>query len=418
MSRRGRGRVLLSDQGSDRRDLCDALNGRFDRPYDWHRLVSEADGEGVAPLLRRSLEDHGQLDRIPEPARRALHRAHFVTAANNLLILNELCRVMDALGGGVPEVRPVVLKGADLAMTVYPGIALRPMCDLDLLVPREALDEGVRRVCDLGYREVFPEVASGHSRLTGHAVCLQGGPHESVAVEMHWGLVGGDHDWRSPDLDWFWEQTEEWKQGPSAAVSEQPPGGKPSRLPSSFYHLTPSAHLLYLSAHLMFQHRGSEARLVWLYDLHLLVCHDQSRLDWEEILAKAREFHWTAALHDSLDGARECFDTPLPDGFLEKLAEGTDRRAEKLRQQLSKPSPGRGELGWKEIGCLSWPARLRFAWNHFFPSAAYVSWRYKPKPKWLWPLCYPYRWGVILIEGLLALGRWVGHRYRVGEENP
>ncbi len=399
-----------------RGDLLAVLAGRLeDGSQDWDRLISAAEREGVTSLVRQSLEDSGGLERIPEEARRTFQRARFATSARNLLILNQLCRVMEALG----EIKPIVLKGADLAMTLYPSIALRPMCDLDLLVGRENLDEAVRRVGELGYRRISPEMASGHGRLTGHAVCLLGGPHDSVAVEVHWGLVAGDNDWRSPELDWFWEQTEEWKQDSQPVEVSEQPGDHRFKLPGAFLHLKPEAHLLYLAAHLMFQHSSSEPRLIWLYDLHLLVSRFGSRINWEEILVRAREFRWAAPLLASLKETKACFPTPLPDRFLEKLAEGVDHREQKLLQHLSLPARRRGESGWDEITCLSWPARLRFAWNHFFPNPAYVRWRYNPKPKWLWPFCYPYRWGVIFAEGLLALRRWVGRlAFRVSEENP
>jgi hypothetical protein len=49
---------------------------------------------------------------------------------------------------------------------------------------------------------------------------------------------------------------------------------------------------------------------------------------------------------------------------------------------------------------------LRLALGIALPSPAYVRWRYQPRPEWLWPLCYPYRWLDILREGLSTLGSW------------
>jgi hypothetical protein len=309
----------------------------------------------------------------------------------------------------------VVLKGADLALTVYPSFALRPMCDLDLLVHRGSMEEGLRRLGRLGYRKAMPEVASGHDRITGHATCLYGGAHDCVTVELHWGLVAGDHDWRSPNLDWFWKQAEEWKREGFGCISIGSEAGSETELPASFFHLKPTAHMLYLAAHLMFQHGGT--RLLWYYDLHLLVSRYRDQMDWEEILRWARQFRWTAPLHAALKGVRDRFQTPLPDGFLDDLAKEPDPQAQSLLKHLSESARPRGERIWNEMMRLSWRARLCFAWNHFFPSRAYVSWRYKPRPDWLWPLCYPYRWGVIFAGGLSAMSRWA-RRLIAREENP
>jgi hypothetical protein len=39
-----------------------------------------------------------------------------------------------------------------------------------------------------------------------------------------------------------------------------------------------------------------------------------------------------------------------------------------------------------------------------------MRWHYKPRPAWLWPLCYPYRWLDILREGLSTLWRIARNR--------
>ncbi len=37
------------------------------------------------------------------------------------------------------------------------------------------------------------------------------------------------------------------------------------------------------------------------------------------------------------------------------------------------------------------------------PQPAFIRWRYKPRPAWLWPLYYPYRWFDFLFDGLRTL---------------
>ena len=69
----------------------------------------------------------------------------------------------------------MLLKGAALAITVYDSIGLRPMGDLDLLVPEERLAEAVARLKALGYVQPHPDMAAGFNALFGHHVNLQGG---------------------------------------------------------------------------------------------------------------------------------------------------------------------------------------------------------------------------------------------------
>jgi len=71
------------------------------------------------------------------------------------------------------------------------------------------------------------------------------------------------------------------------------------RQPGSM-RLAPTANLLYLAAHLFLKHRGASGRLLWLYDLHLLLRDCREVLDWDAVLSKADEFGWTSALYGAL----------------------------------------------------------------------------------------------------------------------
>ncbi len=406
----------------DSRLVCSVLCGSADRwasfsDEDWLRIASTAEDDGVAPLLYFALEQAGWLHRLPSSSRLSLERSRAGSIARTLLIYDELCRILTAFSeAGVGEVSGtrakahsahsvVVLKGADLAVTLYPSIALRPMGDLDLLVPSESLTSAAQALSALGYRRDQPDLAFGHNRLVGHAMTMVGGPRDSVIVDLHWGLVSGDSDWRSPAIDWFWEQTEQWRQTRDGMRQEN----GTLNLPRSFCHLRPSANLLYLSAHLMLQHGGSEARLLWFYDLHLLVSRHGSRIDWDELLKQARRFRWSSALFRALERTERHFDTTLPEGYLSTLAAEREPRGTRLVQRMSRADRPSGMVVWEEMMCLSWAARVRFVWDHCFPAVEYMKWRYDPHPRWLLPLCYPYRWGVIVAAGLSGLFIRVTH---------
>jgi len=71
---------------------------------------------------------------------------------------------------------------------------------------------------------------------------------------------------------------------------------------------------------------------------------------------------------------------------------------------------------WDALMALNWRTRLRLAWGVACPSPAYMRWRYKPQPTWLWPLYHPYRWFNILGDGLATLWQMVqgGRRTEAG----
>jgi hypothetical protein len=209
------------------------------------------------------------------------------------------------------------------------------MGDLDLLVPEERLAEAVARLKALGYVEPYPDIAAGFNALFGHHVNLQGGQDIHLTVELHWTLIGGEHDRRSPSLPWFWQQTEKWKMEdgnwkmddgvqPPIPNTQYPISNAQSptsnlQPPTSIFQLTPTAHLLYLCAHLMLQHGEARSPLRWFYDIHLLVTREGQRIDWDELVVRAQEFHWAPAVQAALAGTAARFATPLPAGPLESL---------------------------------------------------------------------------------------------------
>lgn len=404
---------------SSHRLLCLTLAGRSDliawsalSPADWRHLGATAQAEGLAPVLYHTLKTTGWPDPMPAYLRHALQSACYSTTARNGIFYYELSRILTAFHSGeygsqaaAGRTGLIVLKGGALATTLYPSLGLRPLSDLDLLVPRHQLKYAVQAAKSLGYREVYPELNPGTNRQVDFHVHLRGGPLDSLAVELHWGLVAGDGDWRRPPLDWFWEQTEELRiavQTPGAEVGQgemQPSRG------TLALQLAPTAHLLYLAAHLMLQHGGASAILLWFYDLHLLIKTYGSRIDWDELLIRAREFRWAPALQAALQGTSDRFGTPIPDGFLDVLAEVRDERAARLVHRKADPIQTRAVSTWNTLAFLNWRARLHLAWSIIFPSPAYVRWRYKLRPEWLWPLGYGYRWWDILCEAIFTLAR-------------
>jgi len=360
-----------------------------DPGWDW--IVQAPAFASLLPLIHCSIP-HTALP-LSEAARERCAQAYYRTVARNTLLYQELASILEALSDA--EIPVVVLKGAALASTLYPSIGLRPMGDIDLLVPQARLPEALACLKALGYSELIPAMAPGLNRIVGRHVGLDGGRDIPLHVEVHWTLAAGEHDRHAPSMAWFWRQTEEWKLEGGGWKGESI-----LRSPSSVFQLTPTAHLLYLAAHLALQHGVAQAQPIWFYDLDLLVRRQGDRLDWDELLRRAQEFRWAAALHAALQGAQDRFGTPLPQGFLDALAEASDHRAVHLVERKADPLQTRALRVWNVMSALDWQGRLRLALAIAFPTPAYMRWRYKPRPRWLWPLCYPLRWLDILRQGL------------------
>jgi hypothetical protein len=143
----------------------------------------------------------------------------------------------------------------------------------------------------------------------------------------------------------------------------------------------------------MLQHGGGQMRLIWLYDIHLLITHHAERLDWAELVQQAHRFRWAPALHAALQATQDIFGTALPPDVFANLAAMHDPQAARAVQRLSRPISSRTAFFWNELVTLNWAARYALIRAYLFPTPAYLRWRYQTRlPDWLWPLYYPYRW--------------------------
>lgn len=369
--------------------LCQALLAQAGSPIpplgpqDWAATVRLAQAERVAPLLYWSCQQAGWPAGIPAEARQELTRQYFATAARNTLLFDELERILAALAEAAIPV--IVLKGAALATTLYPSIGLRPMADLDLLVPQADMERALQIAKEqLGYREPRMDEAPHLNRLVDYHVHLVSGAAQPLVLELHWNLVASRASWYAAPVEWFWQHSQPLPAAPQARM------------------LAPEAQLLYLAAHAVLQHGASETRLLWIYDIHALA--GQPGLDWDGLLEQARALRWSAVLLQALKQAQACFATPLPGGLLERLEAQSEARLARVVALKTKFPPVRLLYNWYTLAALNGPARLRFIGALLFPSQAYIAWRYRPHPAWTWPLYYPYRWAIMIWESLLTLG--------------
>src|SRR5450759_4232027 len=102
-------------------------------PQAWDETLELALRHGVAPLLQRALRVGDALAELPEHIRTRLEEERRATALDNLRNYGEFRHIARALRER--EIPVIALKGLQLAELVYRDISLRPMSDLDILVP-------------------------------------------------------------------------------------------------------------------------------------------------------------------------------------------------------------------------------------------------------------------------------------------
>jgi hypothetical protein len=152
----------------------------------------------VLPLVAHRIEACGASSPWSARLRGVLRRSWL----ENQLMLHATVPAIDVLGNAGIDV--VVLKGGALAVLAYPGLATRPMDDLDLLVPEARASAALTALRDAGWvldRAHVPsallrgQVPDPFRRVI-HNVSLEG--RAGFGVDLHWHAAQA---WCWPDAD-------------------------------------------------------------------------------------------------------------------------------------------------------------------------------------------------------------------------
>jgi hypothetical protein len=139
---------------------------------------------GLAPLLFKRLKERDARARVPADAWERLRLAYFASAGRNMRLYRELRPVLQCLrSSGIPV---IVLKGAYLAEAVYGDVALRPMCDVDLMVPRAEMPRAQAVLLDMGRVHPQPEDIELCATTRHH---LPQVVIRDLAIEVHWTIA-------------------------------------------------------------------------------------------------------------------------------------------------------------------------------------------------------------------------------------
>ena len=127
--------------------LRDEIGARAARVTDWPGLLDLAEKHGLGPLLYHHLRS--SLVDLPPPVSRQLQALYVRHRRANEVRLTVLREVLEALEDA--DILPTVLKGPLLIDRVYADPGLRPMADLDLLVPPEQVIRAQHLLEDMGF---------------------------------------------------------------------------------------------------------------------------------------------------------------------------------------------------------------------------------------------------------------------------
>jgi hypothetical protein len=206
-------------------------------------------------------------------------------------------------------VRTMLLRGAAMAMAYYGDVGARPMNDLDVLLPADALDKG-RRIAEAeGWsRQVEPKVLEQREAATilrnqdGRLARLHWSPSRNVPMP-----AGLEHS--------IWTR-----------ATRVPFGSGATFVPS------PADHLVYASLDGARANSGSTLR--WITDATILL-RSAPDLDWEVVVAQARRDRVSLLIAEALRYLVDVLDADIPTGAIEALSATPTTARDRIAHRLS-----------------------------------------------------------------------------------
>lgn len=240
-----------------------------------HRLMPVIHRRFQPPDI--SAEDHRIL--------RGVHRYNWV---RNHLLYKRARQVLTRMQqAGIPT---LVSKGLPLSLREYGDAGCRPMGDFDVLVPPQQRDQALDVLRQDGWLvpDYIQPLIAHHSCDIRHPLGQQTDLHWYSLTECRW--PGAD--------DAFWARSQEMEQLPTR------------RLRAEDALLVTCVHGL----------RQDADPLGWICDAHHILSSHPA-LDYEHLLAAARERRVVPALRLTLNYLKRHFDLGIPAAALDKLAQ-------------------------------------------------------------------------------------------------
>lgn len=221
-------------------------------------------------------------------------------------------------------IKTLITKGASLAVLSYGDVGVRPMDDVDVLVPIERTAEAIEVLSEAGWK---PD----HEDL-------------SAWTEVHHSLGFAGADRGEVDLHWFslWQPASDKELWRASVPLEL--AGAATRAPS------PADQLLLACVH------GTPWSPLppfrWIADAITVIRSAEEQLDWDRLVGEAERRRLTVAVGAALEYLGEEFEAAIPLAVLERLRAAPASRHERA--------------AFRAAGQADSPLRtLRMAWDRY-----------------------------------------------------
>lgn len=216
----------------------------------------------------------------------------------NMFLERELEEVLQAFNSA--SIPLILIKGPVLAHTIYPEAHLRTYHDIDTLIQPCHIDAARKLLTHMGYvfyneyrADAFDEQRTGYN----YSLKQDDIPFP-VLIELH----TAPH---SSEIGALFQRDELWKNAKTITLFGQ-----------QVKTMSPNDHLLYLCWHYRFH---GFTRLLWLYDLVMMLRTYGDEIDWDALIYSAQHQHMGASLYYCFSWCRDLFGVAIPDSVFATL---------------------------------------------------------------------------------------------------
>jgi hypothetical protein len=337
------------------------------------RVVDSAVDHGAAALLSvtPALRDW------PATVQAAVRQHRREAAATEIIRQHAHTALVDALSES--RVKTLILKGSALAYTHYRHPWLRPRLDIDVYLAPDDRPRACQVLRDLGYA---PANHFGGELVTFQTQFRRTNRHGWIdRVDLHWKLANPQVFAHAFSFDELYGDARPLPQLGRAATTLSP------------------VHALILACVHRVAHHANSDRLIWLYDIRLLV-ETMSAAELERAAAEALTKRLQPVVAAGVRRALEIVGSESHTPEIEQLLKTGDDAAALGSEFLSTNRAKVDDLLSDLKALPGWPSKLRLIREHLLPPAAYMRKTYGFSSPLLLPFVYALR-------AIAGAGKWL-----------
>ena len=257
---------------------------------DFAELFRLGEYHGVRPQLVESLY-RMSWETVPAATRTSVENFRRVHGAHSSFVCQELCRLYEAFAKA--GLRFATFKGPTLSALLHGDVSRREYVDVDIVVPKQQIDDAERLLGGLGYRAAGGTRAYRQAFLAHLRQYAFVHPDSNLAIDLHWSFTG-------THVPFPLTPAAVWQDLDTVSIGNR-------AVP------TLSTENLAL---LLAGHGTKEAWrcLGWICDFAMLIDRRQD-LDWLAIHGRAKAQRCGDAVLLACAMARELLETPVPEAL-------------------------------------------------------------------------------------------------------